>query len=83
MNGVAGKEDNKSLKYDKILLRRFDLEEIEKATNNFSPDCLLGSGAFGTVYKGNFELEGTLAIKRAHEDSFLSVEEFRNGQMIQ
>lgn len=77
----AGKEVNESLKYDKISLRRFDLEELEKATNNFSLDCLLGSGAFGTVYKGTFELEGTLAIKRAHRESFFSTEEFRNGQI--
>lgn len=78
---VAGKDDSRSLKYDEVSLRRFDLEELEKATDNFSPDCLLGSGAFGTVYKGTFEFEGTSAIKRAHGDSFLSVEEFRNGQI--
>ncbi|KAI9109764.1 hypothetical protein K1719_019394 [Acacia pycnantha] len=73
-----GAEDEKSLKYDKISLRRFGLEELKKATNNFSPDCLLGSGAFGTVYKGTFESEGTLAIKRAHGESFLSKAEFIN-----
>lgn len=72
-----GKE-YKSFKYDKISLRRFDFEELERATNNFSQDSLLGSGAFGNVYKGTFELEGTLAIKRAHCESFLTVEEFRN-----
>ncbi|KAJ1380031.1 Serine-threonine/tyrosine-protein kinase, catalytic domain [Sesbania bispinosa] len=68
----------KSLNYDKISLRRFDFEELERATKNFSQDCLVGSGAFGNVYKGTFDLEGTLAIKRAHSESFLSVEEFRN-----
>lgn len=75
---VAGKE-NKSLKYDKISLRRFDLEELERATKNFSQDFLLGSGAFGNVYKGTFDLEGTLAIKRSHSESLLTVQEFRNG----
>jgi interleukin-1 receptor-associated kinase 1 len=74
----AGKQF-KSLKYDKISLRCFNLEELERATQNFSQDCLLGSGAFGNVYKGTFELEGILAIKRAHSESFLSMEEFRNG----
>ncbi|GAU34232.1 hypothetical protein TSUD_210140 [Trifolium subterraneum] len=68
----------KTLKYDKISLRCFNLEELEKATQNFSQDCLLGSGAFGNVYKGTFELEGILAIKRSHSESFLSMEEFRN-----
>lgn len=79
---VAGGKDEKSLKYDNIALRRFDLEELKKATNNFSPDCLLGSGAFGTVYKGTFELEGILAIKRAHGESFLSKAEFINGPVL-
>ncbi|XP_039012391.1 probable serine/threonine-protein kinase PBL11 [Hibiscus syriacus] len=67
-----------SLKADKLWLRRFQVEELEKATKNFSADCLLGSGAFGNVYKGTFEFEGTLAIKRAHAESYQSVEEFRN-----
>lgn len=76
---VAGKKF-KSVIDDKISLRRFDFAELEKATKSFNQDCLLGSGAFGNVYKGTFDLEGTLAIKRAHSQSYLSVEEFRNGQ---
>lgn len=62
------------------MLRRFQLEELEKATNNFSQDCLLGSGAFGDVYKGSFGKEGTLAIKRPRAESYQSPEEFRNGK---
>ncbi|OMO55761.1 hypothetical protein CCACVL1_27028 [Corchorus capsularis] len=69
-----------SLKAENLKLRSFQLEELQKATNNFSADCLLGSGAFGNVYKGSFESEGTLAIKRAHAESYQSLEEFRNGQ---
>ncbi|KAL6274142.1 hypothetical protein ACE6H2_024834 [Prunus campanulata] len=68
-----------NLKEEKILLRRFQLEELVKATKNFSKDCLLGCGAFGNVYKGTFDDLGTLAIKRTHADSFQSAEEFRNG----
>ncbi|XP_047168437.1 probable serine/threonine-protein kinase PBL25 [Vigna umbellata] len=74
---LKGKE-HKSFEHDTISLRCFDFKELEKATANFSEDCLLGSGAFGNVYKGTFELEGTLAIKRAHFESFTSVDEFRN-----
>jgi len=76
---VAAGREHKSLEHDAISLRCFDFKELEKATANFSQDCLLGSGAFGNVYKGTFELEGTLAIKRAHFESFTSVDEFRNG----
>ncbi|KAE8715913.1 hypothetical protein F3Y22_tig00110159pilonHSYRG00193 [Hibiscus syriacus] len=64
---------------EKLRLRRFQVEELEKGTKNFSADCLLGSGAFGNANKGTFEVEGTLAIKRAHAESYQSVEEFRNG----
>ncbi|KAG4153667.1 hypothetical protein ERO13_D03G005800v2 [Gossypium hirsutum] len=69
---------NGGLKAEKLKLRYFKLEELEKATENFSADCLLGSGAFGNVYKGSFEGEGTFAIKRAHVESYQTTEEFRN-----
>ncbi|GLT74148.1 hypothetical protein SLA2020_459620 [Shorea laevis] len=67
-----------SLKDEKLMLRSFQLEELERATKNFSKDCLLGSGAFGNVYRGTFEVEGTLAIKKVHAASFQSLQEFRN-----
>ncbi|KAL5754375.1 hypothetical protein ACOSP7_022595 [Xanthoceras sorbifolium] len=67
-----------NLKAENLMLRCFQLEELERATKNFSDDCLLGSGAFGNVYKGAFETQEILAIKRAHAASYQSVEEFRN-----
>ncbi|XP_027179019.1 probable serine/threonine-protein kinase PBL9 [Coffea eugenioides] len=63
----------------KMWSRRFQLEELQKATNNFSQDCLVGTGAFGNVYRGSFEAEGVLAIKKLHPSSCTSIEEFRNG----
>ncbi|KAL0427383.1 UNVERIFIED_CONTAM: Receptor-like protein kinase THESEUS 1 [Sesamum latifolium] len=62
----------------KMKLRRFRLEELQKATDNFSQSCLVGCGAFGNVYRGTFEAEGTLAIKKPHAESYTSTEEFRN-----
>ncbi|KAL0345528.1 UNVERIFIED_CONTAM: Receptor-like protein kinase THESEUS 1 [Sesamum radiatum] len=62
----------------KMKLRRFRLEELQKATDNFSQSCLVGRGAFGNVYRGTFEAEGTLAIKKPHAESYTSTEEFRN-----
>ncbi|KAL2478739.1 Calmodulin-binding receptor-like cytoplasmic kinase 2 [Forsythia ovata] len=44
---------------------KFTMEEIYKATRNFSPSFKIGQGGFGTVYKGRLE-DGTLvAVKRA------------------
>ncbi|KAM6591311.1 hypothetical protein CsatA_013916 [Cannabis sativa] len=66
------------VKEEKTILRKFEFEEVVKATNNFSRECLLGSGAFGNVYKGTFDVQATLAIKRPHNHSCQTVEEFRN-----
>ncbi|KAM0022182.1 putative protein kinase RLK-Pelle-LRR-I-1 family [Helianthus debilis subsp. tardiflorus] len=63
---------------DELMLRKFQVEELETATNNFAEECLVGSGAFGNVYKGTFEGDVTLAIKKARDDSYTSIQEFRN-----
>ncbi|KAK6922545.1 hypothetical protein RJ641_010849 [Dillenia turbinata] len=71
----TSKQNNDSSLSEKIRLRQlFQFEELNKATENFSDQCLLGSGAIGNVYKATFEEEGTLAIKRAHADSYQIVE---------
>lgn len=62
------------------MLRKFQVEELENATNHFAKECLIGSGAFGNVYKGTFEGDITLAIKKARDDSYTSIKEFRNGK---
>lgn len=41
------------------------MEEILRATKNFSPVLKIGQGGFGTVFKGTLD-DGTLvAVKRA------------------
>lgn len=44
---------------------KFTVDEIYKATKNFSPTLKVGQGGFGTVYKGRLEDGNLVAIKRA------------------
>lgn len=39
----------------KITASEFTLYELAAATDNFNPDCLVGEGGFGRVYKGYIE----------------------------
>uniref|UniRef100_A0A7C8ZJ40 non-specific serine/threonine protein kinase n=1 Tax=Opuntia streptacantha TaxID=393608 RepID=A0A7C8ZJ40_OPUST len=46
----------------------FTLEDIKKATKNFSQDNIIGDGGFGMVYKGQLKDGSLVAIKRARRD---------------
>uniref|UniRef100_A0A0D9WRL4 Receptor kinase-like protein Xa21 n=1 Tax=Leersia perrieri TaxID=77586 RepID=A0A0D9WRL4_9ORYZ len=51
--------------------RKITFQDIAKATNQFSSANLIGSGSFGTVYKGYLELEDNIvAIKIFNLDIF-------------
>lgn len=57
----------------------FSFSELQKATNNFSPDNLIGRGGFAEVYKGRLKTGQLVAVKHVsrgtHEEavtSFLS-----------
>ncbi|TKY69523.1 Receptor protein kinase FERONIA [Spatholobus suberectus] len=59
------------------LCTHFSMGEIKMATNDFDEALLIGTGGFGSVYKGSFDSGATsVAIKRANPMSEQGVSEF-------
>ncbi|PQM34477.1 wall-associated receptor kinase-like 3 [Prunus yedoensis var. nudiflora] len=65
---------------DKIKL--FDSKELEKSTNNFSIDRILGQGGQGTVYKGMLADGRIVAIKKSEKVDKSKLSEFINEVVI-
>lgn len=64
---------------------KFSIEQIYKATRNFSPSLKIGQGGFGTVYKGTLGDGTVVAIKRAKKgahDNHMGVEYQREIQTL-
>lgn len=59
-------------------LHRFTLQELEKATDNFSEEYFIGEGGFGKVYRGVLIDGKIVAIKCASNESAQGQAEFRN-----
>lgn len=56
----------------------FKIQELEKATNNFSQKNFIGRGGFGLVYKGVLPDGSMIAVKRVIESDFQGDAEFCN-----
>ncbi|XP_042403313.1 probable serine/threonine-protein kinase PBL26 [Zingiber officinale] len=65
----AGKEN--------VAAERFTFRELASATKNFKPECLLGEGGFGRVYKGLLEkTREVIAVKQLDRNGFQGNKEF-------
>lgn len=54
---ASPKKEETNVSNGNIEAQTFTFRELAAATNNFMPECLIGEGGFGRVYRG--ELEGT------------------------
>ncbi|CAA2958352.1 cysteine-rich receptor kinase 10 [Olea europaea subsp. europaea] len=61
---------------------QYDLNTVELATNNFSPDNKIGEGGFGSVYKGTFLNGQEIAVKRLSKNSGQGAKEFKNEVVL-
>ncbi|CAA0835064.1 Protein kinase superfamily protein [Striga hermonthica] len=64
-------------KESNIAAQTFTFRELAAATNNFRPECLVGEGGFGRVYKGHLQgTEQVVAVKQLDRNGLQGNREF-------
>ncbi|GAB2299864.1 hypothetical protein Dimus_033915 [Dionaea muscipula] len=65
-------------------IRHVSMAELQRATNNFDPECVIGDGSFGLVYKAKLASSSTssssgvpVALKKLDPNAFQGQREFR------
>ncbi|XP_048432715.1 U-box domain-containing protein 52-like [Pyrus x bretschneideri] len=78
MKAFKESEEKKALQarsYD-LRYRKYTIQEIEKATNDFSQDRKIGEGGYGPVYRGELD-HTTVAIKILRPDAAQGQSQFK------